>query len=40
MNIQDCISLVSEGNNLLDRKTFGENIGLELDITKTFDTLD
>ncbi|XP_024190656.1 uncharacterized protein LOC112194671 [Rosa chinensis] len=37
--ISDCIGLVSEGFNLLDRKTRGGNVGIKVDIAKAFDTL-
>lgn len=38
-HIHECISLVLEGINMLDRKSFGRNIGMKIDITKAFDTL-
>ncbi|KAJ0074645.1 hypothetical protein Patl1_37495 [Pistacia atlantica] len=38
-SIHDCIGLVSEHVQLLDRKAFGGNIGIKLDIHKAFDTL-
>ena len=37
--ITDCIGLVSEGFNLLDRKIRGSNVGIKVDIAKAFDTL-
>ncbi|KAL6203002.1 hypothetical protein ACLB2K_026706 [Fragaria x ananassa] len=37
--IADCISLVYEGFNLLDKKSYGGNVGIEVDIAKAFDTL-
>ncbi|KAM5546473.1 hypothetical protein ABKV19_002467, partial [Rosa sericea] len=37
--IADCIGLVSEGFNLLDRKNYGGNVGIKVDIAKAFDTL-
>ncbi|XP_062020822.1 uncharacterized protein LOC133737235 [Rosa rugosa] len=37
--IADCIGLVSEGFNLLDRKIYGGNVGIKVDIAKAFDTL-
>ncbi|KAL6139472.1 hypothetical protein ACLB2K_057776 [Fragaria x ananassa] len=37
--ISDCIGLVSEGFNLLDRKIRGGNVGIKVDIAKAFDTL-
>lgn len=39
-NIRDCIGLASEAINLLDKKVFGGNLALKIDISKTFDTLD
>lgn len=38
--IGDCICLASEGINLLDRKSFGGNLALKIDIRKAFDTID
>lgn len=38
--ISDCIGLVSEGFNILDRKIRGGNVGIKVDIAKAFDTLD
>lgn len=38
--ITDCIGLVSEGFNLLDRKIIGgNNVGIKVDMAKAFDTL-
>ena len=37
--ITDCIALVSEDYNLLDRKIRGGNVGIKVDIAKAFDTL-
>ncbi|KAF1892117.1 hypothetical protein Lal_00036473 [Lupinus albus] len=39
-HIHDCICLASEAANLLDHKTFGENLGIKLDIKKAFNTID
>ena len=38
-NIKDCITLTSEAINLLDKKCFGGNLALKIDISKAFDTL-
>lgn len=38
--ITDCIGLVSECFNVLDKKTRGGNMGVKIDIAKAFDTLD
>ncbi|CAN6572428.1 unnamed protein product [Malus baccata var. baccata] len=38
--ITDCIGLVSECFNVLDKKTRGGNMGVKVDIAKAFDTLD
>jgi hypothetical protein len=38
-NIKDCICLTSEAINLLDKKAFGGNVALKIDISKAFDTL-
>lgn len=40
MKITDCICLASEEINLMDRKAFGRNLALKIDIIKAFDTLD
>lgn len=37
--IQDCITLASEGLNALDKKCFGGNMALYIDIKKAFETL-
>jgi hypothetical protein len=39
-NIKDCICIASEAINVLDRKVFGDNLALKIDISKVFDTLD
>jgi hypothetical protein len=39
-NIADCIILASEAVNLLDKRQYGGNIALKVDIRKAFDTLD
>jgi len=39
-SIFDCIILASEAINLLDKKQYGGNIALKVDIRKAFDTLD
>lgn len=39
-NIRDCIFLASEALNLLDRKRFGGNVIIKVDINKVFDTLE
>jgi hypothetical protein len=39
-NISECIILASEVINALDRKQYGGNIALKVDISKAFDTLD
>jgi hypothetical protein len=39
-NIKDCIALTSEAINLLDKKCFGGNLALKIDVSKAFDTLD
>lgn len=38
-NIKDCIAITSEAINLLDKKCFGGNLALKIDISKAFDTL-
>lgn len=38
--IGDCICLASEDINLLDRKSFGGNLAMNIDIKKAFDTID
>jgi len=39
-NIKDCICLTSEAINVLNKKSFGGNMALKVDIAKAFDTLD
>jgi len=39
-NISDCVILASEAINSLDKKQYGGNIALKVDISKAFDTLD
>ncbi|XP_019435980.1 PREDICTED: uncharacterized protein LOC109342436 [Lupinus angustifolius] len=39
-SIKDCICIASEVMNMLDGKTFGGNIAIELDIEKAFDILE
>ena len=39
-SIKDCICLTYEAINLLNKKTFGGNFALKVDIDKAFDTLD
>lgn len=38
--ISDCICITSEAINLLDKKAFGGNLALKIDIKKAFDTMD
>lgn len=38
-NIKDCIALASEAVNVLDKKCFGGNLAMKIDISKAFDTL-
>ena len=38
-NIRDCIALTSEAVNLLDKRSFGGNLALKIDVSKAFDTL-
>lgn len=38
--ISDCICVTSESINLLDKKDFGGNLTLKINIRKAFDTLD
>jgi len=38
-NIKDCIAITSEAINLLDKKCFGGNLALKIDVSKAFDTL-
>ena len=39
MNIRDCITLTSEAVNLLDKRSFGGNLALKIDVSIAFDTL-
>lgn len=39
-NIKDCICLALEAFNTLDKKSFGGNLAIKLDVNKAFDTLD
>jgi hypothetical protein len=39
-HISECICITSEAINLLDKKSFGGNLALKIDIRKAFDTLD
>lgn len=39
-HISDCICIASEAINMLDKKNFGGNLALKIDIKKAFDTLD
>ena len=39
-NISDCIILASKAINLLDKKQYGGNVALKVDIRKAFDTFD
>lgn len=39
-NISDCIIIASEAINSLDKRQYGGNIALKVDISKAFDTLD
>lgn len=39
-HISDCICIASEAINMLDKKIFGGNLALKIDIKKAFDTLD
>ena len=38
-NIKDCIALTSEAINVLDKKSFGGNLAMKIDVSKAFDTL-
>jgi len=38
-NIRDCIALASVAINVLDKKSFGGNLALKIDVSKAFDTL-
>lgn len=37
--ISDCICLTSEAINLIDKRNFGGNLAMTIDIRKAFDTL-
>ena len=39
-NIKECILLTSEFINLLDKKSFGGNLAMKVDIAKAFDALE
>lgn len=39
-HIQDCVCITSEAINLLEKRSFGGNIALKIDMKKAFDTLD
>jgi len=39
-SIKDCIGLTYEAINLLNKKTYGGNLAMKVDIAKAFDTLD
>lgn len=39
-HISDCICITSEVINMLDKRAFGGNIALKIDIKKAFDTMD
>lgn len=39
-HISDCIGMVSETINILDKKSFGGNVAIKIDIVKAFDTID
>lgn len=38
-NIADCICITSEAINLLDKKIFGGNLALKIDVRKAFNTM-
>ena len=38
-NLKDCIALTSEAINVLDKKSFGWNLAMKIDVSKAFDTL-
>lgn len=38
-NIKDCIAITSEAINMLDRRCFGGNLAMKIDVAKAFDTL-
>lgn len=37
--VKDCIALTSEAINVLDKRCFGGNLALKIDVSKAFDTL-
>lgn len=39
-HIHDCVYIASEAANILDKKIFGGNLALKIDIKKAFDTMD
>ena len=39
-NISECVILASEAINVIDKRQFGGNVALKVDIKKAFDTLD
>jgi len=39
MNIKDYIALASEAINVLDKRSFGGNLTLNINVLKAFDTL-
>jgi len=39
-NISECIIIASEAINMIDKRQFGGNVALKIDIKKAFDTLD
>lgn len=39
MYIGDCLCLTFEATNILHQKTFGDNLALEIDIRKYFETI-
>jgi hypothetical protein len=39
-NISDCVILASKAINSIDKRQYGGNIALKVDISKAFDTLD
>ena len=38
-NIRDCIALASKAVNVLDKKSFGGNLALKIDVSKAFDPI-
>ena len=39
-NIKDCLCLASEAINMMDKRAYGGNLALKVDISKAFDTLE